>query len=79
MGGLRNAYPQLFTLRRFEVAGVAEDEAAGAARVDADVWPAGAAEGAPERFSFFLERCEFGAKKGCWLTKRLLPSGSKWL
>ena len=77
MGGLRNAYPQLFTLQRFEV--VSERVAAGgaAARVEADVWAAGAA--AAERWVFDLENGEFGLKKGCWLTKRLLPADSKWL
>jgi hypothetical protein len=30
-------------------------------------------------FIFRLERREIGSKRGCWLTKQLLPAGSKYL
>jgi hypothetical protein len=35
--------------------------------------------GAVHAFVFRMERRELGSKKGCWLTKQLLPEGSKFL
>ena len=73
---IKGVYPLLFKCDSFELEPAAPAAAEeGRAEVRARV----RGGGAETVFVFRLERRELGSKKGCWLTKQLLPADSQYL
>lgn len=67
-------YPALFGCSSFDV-GPAVQQPDGIVRIEAAVTNGSSFS----RFIFFLVKAPFGKYKGSWMTKQLLPFGSKYL
>jgi hypothetical protein len=73
--GIKSAYPVLFKCDSFVVEPATSGREPGQLDVDVRLMSGGD----ESAFVFRMERRELGSKKGCWLTKKLLPKGSKFL